>query len=795
MSSSKPWGVYEEDPDDCVFGIHSADQLSSTKNSTKKNDKSKFQPISYNYDGGRPHHHQQQQQKQKQQPNHQQEYRNDRDRNNHHNSQNTNHLRNNSSSSSSNIDNNKQSTKNQITKGFNQSKDSLQTLPFKGAVITPGSTLSVNKLASTSSDSKKTLKTIEGQMNSLNSTPSNNKTNYNSGYSVSASDVKSRISPSSNITSDLPYLQISKPINKSNNNTKPNTNPHRSNYNPYKDLIPGKSLDIQPSNGNISRKNNRNSTNVKYETQSKKRHTEDLTNSPEPKKSPRLSNRTPKVPEIVDLLDDSDDDGVNDDDDEKMDIDSDSKKNIVEKKFGQPPVFTVSINNLYVNEICKTNGTAYSVKVSGLLPDQEIHYITDEKSSIIIIPLNLIEKINYGHCVDSDDLGFIELTKLSMLEESGGLEKDLIIAKTDNIDLILEQLRKFIDRNDCFNEITDHNEIKTIMSVDFANKLYLEESNPKKRRSRRSSAVSFAENPEDAEIFIVYPIEIDASDPINITKGCMKRLEEGEYLNDNLIDYKIKVMLEELKKKSEMKRKKIHAFSCQFYIKLTEKRTPKEMFEMVARWTKEIDIFELDFLFIPVNIGSHWSLSVIVRPGLVAQSDWKELKISKSRSIEEIDNLPCILFMDSLNLHNMNTISRQLRSYIEFEYNVKKLKIGINSINLVKKNNNNSNNNNDNNNYDNGKNKLVLNIENFPVIKCTVPQQPNGTDCGVYVIRFFQLIIETWPNSGKTQYDEKMKEYIRRDSFEHDEIVNMRLNIKEEIKSLKGIILLLISLC
>jgi Ulp1 family protease len=396
-----------------------------------------------------------------------------------------------------------------------------------------------------------------------------------------------------------------------------------------------------------------------------------------------------------------------------------------------------------------------------------------------------MEKINHGHCIDSDDLGFIELCKLSSHEEINGIEKDLFIAKATNISSILEQLRILtIDRNDfCFNEITDPYEIQTIMSADIANKLQLEENNPKKRKSRRSSAVSFAENPEDTEIYIVYPIETDASDPINITKGCMKRLNEGEYLNDNLIDYKIKVLLEQLKVTNEYKREKIHAFSCQFYIKLTEKRNPKEMFEMVARWTKDIDIFELDFLFVPVNIGSHWSLSVIVRPGLILQKNSKELTISSGGSFEEIeDNLPCIMFMDSLNLHNMTTISKQLRSYVEFEYNVKKLKIDISSINLNKRNFGASNSQQDNS-------QLVLNAENFPVIKCAVPQQPNGTDCGVYVIRFFQLIINQWPKSGKAQQDDKMKEFIRRNSFDHDEIVNMRLNIKEEIKSLKGIII------
>ena len=42
-------------------------------------------------------------------------------------------------------------------------------------------------------------------------------------------------------------------------------------------------------------------------------------------------------------------------------------------------------------------------------------------------------------------------------------------------------------------------------------------------------------------------MEEGAQDVITMNKGDMKRLEEGEYLNDNLIDFKIKILMEQLK--------------------------------------------------------------------------------------------------------------------------------------------------------------------------------------------------------------------------------------------------------
>ena len=40
----------------------------------------------------------------------------------------------------------------------------------------------------------------------------------------------------------------------------------------------------------------------------------------------------------------------------------------------------------------------------------------------------------------------------------------------------------------------------------------------------------------------------------------------------------------------------------------------------VSRWTKSVDLFMMDLVLVPINLDSHWSLVVILRPGLLLVS-------------------------------------------------------------------------------------------------------------------------------------------------------------------------------
>ncbi len=104
---------------------------------------------------------------------------------------------------------------------------------------------------------------------------------------------------------------------------------------------------------------------------------------------------------------------------------------------------------------------------------------------------------------------------------------------------------------------------------------------------------------------------------MNITKGDLKRLEPPEYLNDNIIDFRIKYFDESnIDNDIDITNKPYYVFSSLFFTKLNEKSNINDTYENVKKWTNKVDIFEKDFLLFPINDLNHWSLFLAIRPGL-----------------------------------------------------------------------------------------------------------------------------------------------------------------------------------
>ncbi len=70
---------------------------------------------------------------------------------------------------------------------------------------------------------------------------------------------------------------------------------------------------------------------------------------------------------------------------------------------------------------------------------------------------------------------------------------------------------------------------------------------------------------------------------------------------------------------SDNRANKIHAFSCLFYTKYTEASSAECSFQLVARWSKNVDLFTQEFILFPINLFNHWSLVVVVRPYLLVR--------------------------------------------------------------------------------------------------------------------------------------------------------------------------------
>ena len=161
---------------------------------------------------------------------------------------------------------------------------------------------------------------------------------------------------------------------------------------------------------------------------------------------------------------------------------------------------------------------------------------------------------------------------------------------------------------------------------------------------------------ESARTMFVYPPPPSIGG-IAITTVDIKCLDPGTYLNDTIIDFYLMFLVEE-KLPCEMK-DKTYLFNSYFYTRLSKKvstidrgLSPAErMHSQVKKWTRNVDIFEKDFIIIPVNEHSHWFLVVICFPSLVQDIEKSEPMESISWEVNDKEV--------SQNTHNANSDARQ----------------------------------------------------------------------------------------------------------------------------------------
>ncbi|KAM5180657.1 sentrin-specific protease 7 [Mantella aurantiaca] len=244
-------------------------------------------------------------------------------------------------------------------------------------------------------------------------------------------------------------------------------------------------------------------------------------------------------------------------------------------------------------------------------------------------------------------------------------------------------------------------------------------------------------------------------------------LEHGEFLNDVIIDFYLKYLMLEIFQKPFADR--CHIFSSFFFKCLTRKEkssndtnpdisTAERRHQRVKNWTRHVDIFTKDFIFVPVNENSHWYLAVICFPWLerAVYEDKKEQDLvtySKTKNsgsvivfndllsnteeltedsnsgsedscssgpsynrkypkpksrIGKVCKRPCILIFDSLTTGSVRTTVQVLREYLKVEYQVKK------------------------------KSEKEFSRFSMRELFPKVPKQNNSTDCGLYLLQYVE---------------------------------------------------------
>ncbi|NXI64778.1 SENP7 protease, partial [Anseranas semipalmata] len=276
---------------------------------------------------------------------------------------------------------------------------------------------------------------------------------------------------------------------------------------------------------------------------------------------------------------------------------------------------------------------------------------------------------------------------------------------------------------------------------------------------------------------IVYPPP-PAKGGLGVTREDLECLEYGEFLNDVIIDFYLKYLL--LEKAPKHLAERTHIFSSFFYkcLTRTEKNSegdPKvsvaqRRHKRVRTWTRHINIFSKDYIFVPVNEESHWYIAVICFPWLeeavyeecphqnsfqqsLLQSEKESdntvtdsvlafpeeemdanrslfskggneiaasasvldsgiSKISLSSSKRQICKRPCILILDSLKAGSVQNTVQVLREYLEVEWEAKR------------------------------KTHREFNKSTMIDFCPRVPKQDNSSDCGVYLLQYVESFFQ-----------------------------------------------------
>ncbi|ORX99114.1 cysteine proteinase [Basidiobolus meristosporus CBS 931.73] len=83
------------------------------------------------------------------------------------------------------------------------------------------------------------------------------------------------------------------------------------------------------------------------------------------------------------------------------------------------------------------------------------------------------------------------------------------------------------------------------------------------------------------------------------------RLRDNRWLNDELVNFYGALIMERANNQPE-KYPAIHFFNTFFYPLLAEYGYTK-----VERWTRKIDLFAKELVFVPIHLGAHWCCAVI----------------------------------------------------------------------------------------------------------------------------------------------------------------------------------------
>ncbi|PWA91648.1 ulp1 protease family, C-terminal catalytic domain-containing protein [Artemisia annua] len=210
---------------------------------------------------------------------------------------------------------------------------------------------------------------------------------------------------------------------------------------------------------------------------------------------------------------------------------------------------------------------------------------------------------------------------------------------------------------------------------------------------------------------VIYPKgEVDA---VSIGKRDVDMLLPDTFVNDTIIDFYIKYLKNKINPED---RPRFHFLNSFFFRKLADPdKEPleackgKEAFQRVRKWTRKVNLFEKDYVFIPVNFNYHWSLIVMCHLGEVATY--------QDEDVTKLSKVPCVLHMDPIR-GNHTGLNGLMQSYLKEEW---RGRVPETSEDICSR------------------------FDNLRFISLELPQQPNSYDCGLFLLHYVELFLEQAP--------------------------------------------------
>ncbi|NWR81291.1 SENP1 protease, partial [Centropus unirufus] len=177
---------------------------------------------------------------------------------------------------------------------------------------------------------------------------------------------------------------------------------------------------------------------------------------------------------------------------------------------------------------------------------------------------------------------------------------------------------------------------------------------------------------------------------LTITRKDIQTLNNLNWLNDEIINFYMNLLMERSKEKGLPA---VHAFNTFFFTKLKTAG-----YQAVKRWTKKVDIFSMDLLLVPIHLGVHWCLAVV---------DFRKKTVTYYDSMGGINSEACRILLQYLKQESLDK---------------KRKEFDTNGWSLLSKKSQ------------------------------EIPQQMNGSDCGMFACKYADCITKDKPINFTQQH-------------------------------------------